>query len=402
MSKSDPPLIISSGTKFSVSVSEHTGNAQRPQNHVKSGQDTNKTQSESVKEQKLTDKPVAVVDGKDIDQNLQFIDPELAPNAPSATESFINSAGNDHQILLEKAEPIDALPAESINLENKSIDPSVITENISPQAGAQQPADIFESADNIQKISASFSQENIQAIPQSDESNNQQRFSTDANLPSENIPITEVKASAERNLLPSSAAEANHQTLPVTDIDTHKIPITSEDFSNNFQKNPGQSSNTRKQPLATPISAKNDAPNIPNGLAAAHQPLIDKESIQDHFERLPSDDHERDSSGVFNAGSADNTANVGNDSVTGSWDIYAKSNPDPAPTFNKPVSTDKRQGHAGGPASMVRPATQSTVSAQSAAQKREESKQAFVGRVARLKRDFASINTQLDRLTEKK
>ena len=68
MSKSDHPLIIGSGTKHSVSVSEHTGNASTPKNKVRSGAEHKSEKIALNNQEEQTGKTTVSVDQKQDEQ----------------------------------------------------------------------------------------------------------------------------------------------------------------------------------------------------------------------------------------------------------------------------------------------------------------------------------------------
>ena len=160
MSDSDRPLIIGSGTKHSVSVSEHTGNANSPKNKVHSDTEKKAEKAAINEKRELAVKTKVIAEQRQdeqLDGNL-IVKAAISENIQTATKGI--NTDNSQKI---ESEALNKLSAQELKngATNEILDGIYKTSSALDQNVKVNLESIKE---NIQAINSDINSENIQEI----------------------------------------------------------------------------------------------------------------------------------------------------------------------------------------------------------------------------------------------
>ena len=473
MSDSDRPLIIGSGTKHSVSVSEHTGNANSPKNKVRSGFE-NKSEKVAINDKgERAGKTPVIAEQRQNEQlagNL-ILKAAISEKIQTATKGI--NKNNSQKI---ESEALNKLSAQGLNndIANEILDGIY---NTSSAVDKNVKVNIESIKENIKAINIGIDSENIQeisfdkalesnTIKISDklESQNKAKILTDKDIDNlQTISNEKHEDSSEPKFAKESSVdnaqeinldkqENNKQKLSSDVVSKTTKAVVVESVVDNLQKVPKEKESVNVQVLHAESKSKSDNPILSresnkntaqlegvNDMAKFHTPteprgvdnsqpivkvereenrqLIDtphsepyiqpevrikiteenkqpvaKVGVQDHTERLPTDKNQRSNIDISAAPALTdlsigkvkkpNPQSFKNDEKLD--EIKLKVN-----AINNAMETVNLQLDALGPIKEI--PTQSL---------REKQHEAFLGRVARMKGDVASVNQQLNVLEE--
>ena len=412
MSDSDRPLIIGSGTKHSVSVSEHTGNANSPKNKVHSDTEKKVEKAAINEKRELAVKTKVIAEQRQdeqLDGNL-IVKAAISENIQTATKGI--NTDNSQKI---ESEALNKLSAQEL----KNGATNEILDGIYKTSSA---------LDQKVKVNLESINENIQAINSDINSENIQEISFDKAIEPNDIKLSgefETKNSAKiltdkdvDNLqkVPKDKESVNIQALPAEHKSSSDSPILTKEPNKNAAQLEGDSDMAKfhtptdphvvdnsqavgkvvrednRQLIDTPHSEPYIQPKVEIKIPEDNKQPLAKEGVQDHTERLPTDKTQRSNSDISAAPVQTDLSigklNQSNPQVFNNdeklAEIKAKVN-----AINNEMETVNLQLDALGPIKEI--------SIQSLREKQHE---AFLGRVARMKGDVASVNQQLNVLEE--
>ena len=412
MSDTDRPLIIGSGTKHSVSVSEHTGNANSPKNKVHSDTEKKAEKAAVNEKRELAGKTKVIAEQRQdqqLDGNL-IVKAAISENIQTATKGI--NTDNSQKIESEALNKLSAKELKNgvtneildgiyktssaldqnvkVNLESikeniQAINSDINSENIQEISfdKAIEPNDIKLSGEfetkNKAKILTDKDVDNLQKVPQDKESVNIQA------LPSEG------KSSSDSQLLSNKSNKNIAQLERVNDMAKFHTPTEPRGVDNS-QPIVKVEREENRQLIDTPHSEPYIQPKVEIKIPEENKQLVAKEGVQDHTERLPTEKTERSNSDISAApiqtdlpiGKAkqSNPQVFKNDEKLA--EIKAK-----VEAINSEMANVNSQLDALGPIKEI--PMQSL---------REKQHEAFLGRVARMKGDVASVNQQLNILED--
>ena len=473
MNDSDRPLIIGSGTRHSVSVSEHTGNANSPRNKVHSDAEKKAEKAAINEKAENTGDSSTIVDqikGKqqkeglkvnaNINENIQATakDINLNNNKKIDSEALNEISGNGfkNDITKERLHDIHKIPSvdeqnlkikiESIQENTQAFDAGIDSQNIqeigidknaapntvklNTESALPNKAKLLNDGaeNNLQKISnlvhvdaqqpvvvKDTASENLQEIGLDKLENNKQKFAP--NVESKKTKAVDVVASTE-NLqnAPNEKEPVNVQVLPAESKSKADNAILSREPNKNIAQIEGVNDIAKfhtpteprgvdnsqpivkvereenRQLIDTPHSEPYIQPKVEIKIPEENKQPVAKVGVQDHTERLPTDKTERSYSDISAAPiqtdlpitkvKPSNAQVFKNDEKLA--EIKAKVN-----AINNEMETVNLQLGALGPIKEI--PIQSL---------REKQHEAFLGRVARMKGDVASVNQQLNVLED--
>ena len=412
MSDTDRPLIIGSGTKHSVSVSEHTGNANSPKNKVHSDTEKKAEKAAVNEKRELAGKTKVIAEQRQdqqLDGNL-IVKAAISENIQTATKGI--NTDNSQKIESEALNKLSAKELKNgvtneildgiyktssaldqnvkVNLESikeniQAINSDINSENIQEISfdKAIEPNDIKLSGEfetkNKAKILTDKDVDNLQKVPQDKESVNIQA------LPSEG------KSSSDSQLLSNKSNKNIAQLERVNDMAKFHTPTEPRGVDNS-QPIVKVEREENRQLIDTPHSEPYIQPKVEIKIPEENKQPVAKVGIQDHTEKLPTDKTERSNSDISAApiqtdlpiGKAkqSNPQVFKNDEKLA--EIKAK-----VEAINSEMANVNSQLDALGPIKEI--PMQSL---------REKQHEAFLGRVARMKGDVASVNQQLNILED--
>jgi len=412
MSDSDRPLIIGSGTKHSVSVSEHTGNANSPKNKVHSDTE-NKAEKAAVNEKReLAGKTKVIAEQRQdeqLDGNL-IVKAAISENIQTATKGI--NTDNSQKI---EGEALNKLSAQELNnsAANEILDGIYKTSSALDQNVKVNLESIKE---NVQVINSDINSENIQKI-----SFDKAIEPNDIKLNGEFETKNKAKILTDKDVdnlqkVPKDKESVNIQALPAEHKSSFDSPILTRESNKNAVQLEGDSDMAKfhtptdphvvensqavgkvvreenRQLIDTPHSEPYIQPKVEIKIPEDNKQPMAKEGVQDHTERLPTDKTQRSNSDI-SAAPVQTDLSIGklkqsnpqvfnNDEKLA--EIKAKVN-----AVNNEMETVNLQLDALGPIKEI--PFQSL---------REKQHEAFLGRVARMKGDVASVNQQLNVLEE--
>ncbi len=272
------PTIIGSGTGHSVSVSEHTGNAKTPQNHVSSHEEETEARKHAFEAQELA----ALEEKKALAAALAehtHLPPQDAP-----ADTNIQKIANDKDT--KNRQSVDDGGAVKANVQ------SISTENVKA---------------NVQSIGSDHLQDNIQSLA-SDKgpATHRQGISTDAVAPNVQALATEGSTANNQTIHNGPVPATNAQGITTDGIASNEQNLNKLGVPDNQQAIAGDALGSNRQPLnqAPSMAANNQAVGVDDpklnrqaaqdgAPAAANRQSVDNGSIQSHFEALPSGSVER-------------------------------------------------------------------------------------------------------------
>ena len=412
MSDSDRPLIIGSGTKHSVSVSEHTGNANSPKNKVHSDTEK-KAEKAAVNEKRELAGETKVIAEQRQDQQLDgnlIVKAAISENIQTATKGI--NTDNSQKI---EGEALNKLSAQELKngVANEILDGIYKTSSALDQNVKVNLESIKE---NIQAINSDINSENIQEI-----SFDKAIEPNDIKLSGEFETKNKVKILTDKDVdnlqkVPNDKESVNIQALPNEGKSSSDSPILTRESNKNAVQLEGDSDMAKfhtptdphvvdnsqavgkvvreenRQLIDTPHSEPYIQPKVEIKIPEDNKQPVAKEVVQDHTERLPTDKTQRSNSDI-SAAPVQTDLSIGklkqsnpqvfnNDEKLA--EIKAKVN-----AVNNEMETVNLQLDALGPIKEI--PFQSL---------REKQHEAFLGRVARMKGDVASVNQQLNVLEE--
>jgi len=412
MSDSDRPLIIGSGTKHSVSVSEHTGNANSPKNKVHSDTEK-KAEKAAVNEKRELAGETKVIAEQRQDQQLDgnlIVKAAISENIQTATKGI--NTDNSQKI---EGEALNKLSAQELKngVANEILDGIYKTSSALDQNVKVNLESIKE---NIQAINSDINSENIQEI-----SFDKAIEPNDIKLSGEFETKNKVKILTDKDVdnlqkVPNDKESVNIQALPNEGKSSSDSPILTRESNKNAVQLEGDSDMAKfhtptdphvvdnsqavgkvvreenRQLIDTPHSEPYIQPKVEIKIPEDNKQPLAKEGVQDHTERLPTDKTQRSNSDI-SAAPVQTDLSIGklkqsNPQVFNNdvklAEIKAKVN-----AINNEMETVNLQLDALGPIKEI--PIQSL---------REKQHEAFLGRVARMKGDVASVNQQLNVLEE--
>ena len=412
MNDSDRPLIIGSGTKHSVSVSEHTGNANSPKNKVHSDAEK-KAEKAAINEKQEHARKTAVIAEQRQDEQLDgnlIVKAAISENIQTGTKGI--NTNNSQKIA---SEALNKLSAQEL----KNGAANEILDGIYKTSSA---------LDQKVKVNLESIKENIQAINSDINSENIQEISVDKAIDPNDIKLSgEFEADNKAKILTNKDVDnlqkvskdkesVNIQALPAEHKSSSDSPILTREPNKNAAQLEGDSDMAKfhtptdphvldnsqvvgkvvreenRQLIDTPHSEPYIQPKVEIKIPEDNKQPIAKEGVQDHTERLPTDKTERSNSEISAAPvqtdlsigklKQSNTQVFNNDEKLA--EIKAK-----VEAINSEMANVNSQLDALGPIKEI--PIQSL---------REKQHEAFLGRVARMKGDVASVNQQLNVLEE--
>jgi hypothetical protein len=412
MSDSDRPLIIGSGTKHSVSVSEHTGNANSPKNKVHSDTEKKAEKAAVNEKRELAGKTKVIAEQRQdqqLDENL-IVKAAISENIQTATKGI--NTDNSQKI---EGEALNKLSAQELNnsAANEILDGIYKTSSALDQNVKVNLESIKE---NIQAINSDINSENIQeisfdkAIEPNDiklsgefETKNKAKILTDKDVDNlqkvpkdkESVNIqalpNEGKSSSDSQVLSNKSNKNIAQIEGVNDITKFHTPTEPRGVDNR-QPIVKVEREENRQLIDTPHSEPYIQPKVEIKIPEENKQLVAKEGVQDHTERLPTEKTERSNSDISAAPiqtdlpiskvKPSNPQVFKNDEKLA--EIKAK-----VEAINSEMANVNSQLDALGPIKEI--PMQSL---------REKQHEAFLGRVARMKGDVASVNQQLNVLED--
>ena len=412
MNDSDRPLIIGSGTKHSVSVSEHTGNANSPKNKVHSDTEK-KVEKAAINEKRELAGKTTVIAEKRQDEQLDeslIVKAAISENIQTGTKGI--NTNNSQKI---ESEALNKLSAQEL----KNGATNEILDGIYKTSSA---------LDQKVKVNLESINENIQAINSDINSENIQEISFDKAIEPNDIKLSgefETKNNAKiltdkdvDNLqkVPKDKESVNIQALPAEHKSSSDSPILTKEPNKNAAQLEGDSDMAKfhtptdphvvdnsqavgkvvrednRQLIDTPHSEPYIQPKVEIKIPENNKQPIAKEVVQDHIEKLPTDKTERSNSDISAVPiqtdlpiakvKPSNPQVFKNDEKLA--EIKAK-----VEAINSEMANVNSQLDALGPIKEI--PIQSL---------REKQHEAFLGRVARMKGDVASVNQQLNVLED--
>lgn len=412
MNDSDRPLIIGSGTKHSVSVSEHTGNANSPKNKVHSDTEK-KVEKAAINEKREFAGKTTVIAEKRQDEQLDeslIVKAAISENIQTGTKGI--NTNNSQKI---ESEALNKLSAQEL----KNGATNEILDGIYKTSSA---------LDQKVKVNLESINENIQAINSDINSENIQEISFDKAIEPNDIKLSgefETKNNAKiltdkdvDNLqkVPKDKESVNIQALPAEHKSSSDSPILTKEPNKNAAQLEGDSDMAKfhtptdphvvdnsqavgkvvrednRQLIDTPHSEPYIQPKVEIKIPENNKQPIAKEVVQDHIEKLPTDKTERSNSDISAVPiqtdlpiakvKPSNPQVFKNDEKLA--EIKAK-----VEAINSEMANVNSQLDALGPIKEI--PMQSL---------REKQHEAFLGRVARMKGDVASVNQQLNVLED--
>ena len=412
MNDSDRPLIIGSGTKHSVSVSEHTGNANSPKNKVHSDAEK-KAEKAAINEKQEHARKTAVIAEQRQDEQLDgnlIVKAAISENIQTGTKGF--NTNNSQKIA---SEALNKLSAQEL----KNGAANEILDGIYKTSSA---------LDQKVKVNLESIKENIQAINSDINSENIQEISFDKAIEPNDIKLSvefetdnKAKILTDKDVdnlqkVPKDKESVNIQALPVEHKSSSDSPILTKESNKNAAQLEGDSDMAKlhtptdphvvdnsqavgkvvreenRQLIDTPHSEPYIQPKVEIKISENNKQPIAKEVVQDHIEKLPTDKTERSNSDISAVPiqtdlpiakvKPSNPQVFKNDEKLA--EIKAK-----VEAINSEMANVNSQLDALGPIKEI--PIQSL---------REKQHEAFLGRVARMKGDVASVNQQLNVLED--
>ena len=412
MSDSDRPLIIGSGTKHSVSVSEHTGNANSPKNKVHSDTEKKAEKVAINEKRELAGKTKVIAEQRQdeqLDGNL-IVKAAISENIQTATKGI--NTDNSQKI---ESEALNKLSTQELKngVANEILDGIYKT---SSDLDQNVKVNLESIKENIQAINLDIHSENIQeisfdkAIEPNDiklsgefETNNKAKILTDKDVDNlqkvpkdkESVNIqalpNEGKSSSDSLVLSNKSNKNIAQLERVNDMAKFHTP-TDPHVVDNSQAIVKVEREENRQLIDTPHSEPYIQPKVEIKIPEKNNQLVAKEGVQDHTERLPTDKTERSNSDISAAVVQTNLpigkAKQSNPQVFKNDEKLAEIKAK-VEVINSEMANVNSQLDALGPIKEI--PIQSL---------REKQHEAFLGRVARMKGDVASVNQQLNVLED--
>ena len=412
MNDSDRPLIIGSGTKHSVSVSEHTGNANSPKNKVHSDAEK-KAEKAAINENQEHARKTAVIAEQRQDEQLDgnlIVKAAISENIQTGTKGF--NTNNSQKIA---SEALNKLSAQEL----KNGAANEILDGIYKTSSA---------LDQKVKVNLESIKENIQAINSDINSENIQEISFDKAIEPNDIKLSvefetdnKAKILTDKDVdnlqkVPKDKESVNIQALPAEHKSSSDSPIFTKESNKNAAQLEGDSDMAKlhtptdphvvdnsqavgkvvreenRQLIDTPHSEPYIQPKVEIKIPENNKQPIANEVVQDHIEKLPTDKTERSNSDISAVPiqtdlpiakvKPSNPQVFKNDEKLA--EIKAK-----VEAINREMANVNSQLDALGPIKEI--PIQSL---------REKQHEAFLGRVARMKGDVASVNQQLNVLED--
>ena len=412
MNDSDRPLIIGSGTKHSVSVSEHTGNANSPKNKVHSDTEKKVEKAAINEKRELAGKTTVIAEKRQdeqLDGNL-IVKAAISENIQTGTKGF--NTNNSQKIA---SEALNKLSAQEL----KNGAANEILDGIYKTSSA---------LDQKVKVNLESIKENIQAINSDINSENIQEISFDKAIELNDIKLSvefetdnKAKILTDKDVdnlqkVPKDKESVNIQALPAEHKSSSDSPILTKEPNKNAAQLEGDSDMAKfhtptdphvvdnsqavgkvvrednRQLIDTPHSEPYIQPKVEIKIPENNKQPIAKEVVQDHIEKLPTDKTERSNSDISAVPiqtdlpiakvKPSNPQVFKNDEKLA--EIKAK-----VEAINSEMANVNSQLDALGPIKEI--PIQSL---------REKQHEAFLGRVARMKGDVASVNQQLNVLED--
>ena len=412
MNDSDRPLIIGSGTKHSVSVSEHTGNANSPKNKVHSDAEK-KAEKAAINEKQEHARKTAVIAEQRQDEQLDgnlIVKAAISENIQTGTKGI--NTNNSQKI---ESEALNKLSAQEL----KNGARNEILDGIYKTSSA---------LDQKVKVNLESIKENIQAINSDINSENIQEISFDKAIEPNDIKLSvefetdnKAKILTDKDVdnlqkVPKDKESVNIQALPAEHKSSSDSPIFTKESNKNAAQLEGDSDMAKlhtptdphvvdnsqavgkvvrednRQLIDTPHSEPYIQPKVEIKIPENNKQPIAKEVVQDHIEKLPTDKTERSNSDISAVPiqtdlpiakvKPSNPQVFKNDEKLA--EIKAK-----VEAINSEMANVNSQLDALGPIKEI--PIQSL---------REKQHEAFLGRVARMKGDVASVNQQLNVLED--
>jgi hypothetical protein len=318
MSDSDRPLIIGSGTKHSVSVSEHTGNANSPKNKVHSDTEK-KAEKAAVNEKRELAGETKVIAEQRQDQQLDgnlIVKAAISENIQTATKGI--NTDNSQKI---EGEALNKLSAQELKngVANEILDGIYKTSSALDQNVKVNLESIKE---NIQAINSDINSENIQEI-----SFDKAIEPNDIKLSGEFETKNKVKILTDKDVdnlqkVPNDKESVNIQALPNEGKSSSDSPILTRESNKNAVQlevdsdmakfhtptDPHVVDNSQavgkvvreenRQLIDTPHSEPYIQPKVEIKIPEDNKQPLAKEGVQDHTERLPTDKTQRSNSDI--------------------------------------------------------------------------------------------------------
>ena len=339
--------LIRSGSSHSVSVSKHTGNAKNPKNIFHSDDEDEASKNASLKKHNAVESNANIqhvgsgdsatnVQRFEIDEvleNVQNVGVEIA--TPSLQE-FVNSTGSS----LNQQTVINESQSDNIQKSGEG----------NMAAHMQQVSFGNGFTSNVQAIPAEVIAANQQVLNQASTDANKQKLPNDDSVANKQFIVSQANGENRQPILDNTSS-ANNVEIALRQAITNKQGVGESSFTKNSQTN---------ETIAPTLNMQSAYEADPAGVN--RQPT-DNDNHKDHFEVLPSDHIER---ARVNFGSAVSQISTG--AVQSS-------------SADKGKQDDKR-AHV-----------KETLTSQQVTKNKRD---AFLGRLAGIKRDVGSISLKLD------
>ena len=363
MNDDEFPDIIGSGTEHHVSVSERTGNAKTPQNHVSSHEE----ETEALKRNFEAQAHAALEEKKALAAALAEHAKHLSPEDASA-DANIQKIAADKDIKNSQTianvgatKPnVQSLPPDSAKANVQSVGSDTQKDNIQALTGEKG------NAPNQQKIDSGNPFVNKQSITNGGSAPNQQTIDKGPAL------------AANRQVVGQPPTTPNVQGIPTDTAASNKQKITTVGNEDNQQPVDQNGLGANRQPVGQPPTI---TPN--KQVIGAHDPSLNRQGVdngnlQSHFEALPSGAVERKKVDFPTSNKLSGSA---------------------SPAASAASSQSARQ-----PSAKITPSPRAPLTAQEleeAKRKREKFSDEFHGRLAGIKHNVDELNDRLTDFEEK-
>jgi len=347
MSGDDFSGLIRSGSSHSVSVSKHTGNAKNPKNIFHSDDDEGVTKKAPLKKHHAVESNANIqrVESGDSATNLQRIENDQVPEnvqhvgigiAAANIQELANGTGTSlNRQVVSNESPND-------NIQKLGQD------NIA--ANMQQVPTGKSLTSNIQAIPADGGAENQQLISQGSTDSNKQAFLNNDSVINKKAIALKVNDENRQPIL-NKTSSANNAKIVAIQAVANKQGVDESSFNKNSQT----------IEISVPSLNIQSAPE--DGPMGLNRQATDKENLKDHFEVLSTNKTER---AIVDFGSSVSQRNSGEEQ----------------PASSGKAQSDDKQAHV-----------KASLTTQQVAKNKRD---AFLGRLAGIKRDVGLISHKLD------
>lgn len=363
MNDDEFPNIIGSGTEHHVSVSERTGNAKTPQNHVSSHELETEARKRNFEAQELA----ALEEKKALAAALEEHATQLTALDTSA-DDYIQKIAVDKDIKNRQTiandgatkANVQSLPTDSTKTNVQTIGSDTQKDNIQSLTGEKG------NTPNQQTIDSGNSFVNKQSVANGGSAPNQQTMDKGPAL------------AANRQTLGQQPSPPNVQGIPTDTSASNQQKITNLDGQNNQQTVEQNGLGPNRQPVGQPPAIAPNKQAVGADDPSLNRQGVDNGNLQSHFEALPSGTIERKKVDFPSGNNQPGHVNPAANTVTA--DATHKSAAKLAPAPRAPMTAQELED---------------------AKRKREKFSDEFHGRLAGIKHNVDELNDRLTDFEEK-